>query len=271
MDPVSPGQIPALARWARDGTRWVAARVKPDHNSIRQLWLRPNQFAMVRHFVYAAVAPSRRCARAWDDQSVRRAMAFADRATPGTFSAEPQISDGYKSLFYTQTSDGTRERELAVYRTGLVELLWSVPLRRAPDEQLLLPATAVVGPLLGLADAVATREYAELSGLHHRRRHFVKVDWSFMMTCAASPNGVRETWSAIELPDPRPPRAGAQHGGEFPAHGTGRLSLRRSAGRDAISGFLTELLVANGYHELGDVCTLTLAAADLGPEGRRSA
>jgi hypothetical protein len=245
--------------------------VKPDHDSIRQLWLRPNQFAMVRHFVYAAVAPSRRCARAWDDQSVRRAMAFAERATPGAFSAEPQISDGYKSLFYTQTSDGTRDRELAVYRTGLVELLWSVPLRRAPDEQLLLPATAVVGPLLGLADAVATREYAELSGLHHRRRHFVKVDWSFMMTCAASPNGVRETWSAIELPDPRPPRAGAQHGGEFPAHGTERLSLRRSAGRNAISGFLTELLVANGYHELGDVCAVTLAAADLGSEGRRGA
>jgi hypothetical protein len=198
-------------------------------------------------------------------------MAFADRATPGAFSADPQISDGYKSLFYAQTPDGTRERELAIYRTGLVELLWSVPLRRAPDEQLLLPATAVVAPLLGLADAVATREYAELSGLHQRRRRFVKVDWSFMMTCAASPNGVRETWTAIELPDARPPRAGAQHGGEFPAHGTGRLSLKRSAGRDAISGFLTELLVANGYHELGDVCAHTLADADRGPEARRSA
>lgn len=198
-------------------------------------------------------------------------MAFADRATPGVFSAEPQISDGYKSLFYTQTSDGTRERELAVYRTGLVELLWSVPLRRAPDEQLLLPATAVVAPLLGLADAVATREYAELSSLHQRRRRFIKVDWSFMMTCAASPNGVRETWTAIELPDPVPPRAGAQHGGEFPAQGTGRLSLRRSAGRGAINGFLIELLVANGYHELGDVCEHTLAAADRGHAGRRGA
>lgn len=261
MDPVSPGQIPALVRWAGDGARSVAARVRPDHSSIRPLSLRPNQFTMVRHYVYAAVAPSRCCPRAWDDRSVRRAVAFAERATPRAFSGEPQIADGAKSLFYTQSCDGTRERELAVHRSGLVELLWSITLERGLDEQLLLPATAVVEPLLSLADAVATREYTELSGLRQRRRRFSTVDWSFMMTCAATPHGSRETWSAIHLPCLSPPRAAAQRAGEFPAHGTSRLSLRRSAGRDAVSGFLTVLLVANGYHELGDVCMQTIATA----------
>lgn len=262
MEPVSPGQIPGLAKWVRDGVRWIATRVMPDHASVGQLSLRPNQFAMSRHFVYAAVAPSRSGARPFDDRSVRRAMAFAGRVAPGAFSAEPQISDGHKSLFYTESDDGVRERELAVDRTGLVELLWSVSLRSTPDEGLLLPATAVVRPLLMLAAAVGTQDYAELSGLHAHRRHFGKVDWSFMMTCAARPNGVRETWSAIEFPGTPPPRAGAQHGGEFPPHGVGWRSLRRSAGRGAVSGFLRELLVANGYHELRDVVARTLAVAD---------
>jgi hypothetical protein len=264
VDPVSPGQLPALARWAREGAVWVSRRIRPDHAPIRVLSMRPNQFAMVRHFVYAAVAPSRSCARPFDDQAVRRAIAFAGRAAPATFGEQPDISDGSMSLFYREGADGARERALAVRTSGLVELLWSLELHPREEGQLVLPASAVLKPLLNLAEAVAGEEYAQVSGLHHRRRRFGKVDWSFMMTCAATLPGGRETWSAIEVPGDPPPRARGQHGGAFPTQGIGMRSVRRSAGHDVVGDFLSSLLVANGYHELGDTVQRTMLAAEGG-------
>lgn len=218
---------------------------------------------MVRHFVYAAVAPSRSCARLFDDQTVRRAIAFVERSAPGAFGGQPQVSDAAKSLFYREAEDHAREQQLAVHSNGLVELLWSVTLRPAGDEELVLDATHVLRPLLLLANAVADREYSELSKLHQRRRRFANVDWAFMITSAANPPGGRETWSAIGVPGEAPPRAAGQRGGEFPAHGVGRRSVKRSDGRAAVADFLTELLVANGYHELGDTVSRTVLAAEL--------
>jgi hypothetical protein len=237
-------------------------RVRADHLPIRGKSLRPTQFTMARHFVYAAVAPSRSCERPFDDQGVRRAIAFAERAAPGVFGAQAQVSDGAKSLFYLETSDHTRERELAVHNSGLIELLWSVTLAPAREDQLVLEATKVVRPLLALTDAIASSEYAELSKLYQRRRALAKVDWSFMMTSAASPPGGRETWSAIAVPGGAPPRATGHLGGEFPAQGVSALSVKRPDGRAAVAEFLTTLLVANGYHELGDSVARTLRAAE---------
>lgn len=261
MSPVSPGEVPGLVRWARDGCRWVLRRVRPDHTTIRSQSMRPNHFGMLRLFVYAAVAPSRACPRPLDDQAARRAVAFSQRAAPDAFGDQPDVADGSRSLFFCEDSDGIRERALAVDRTGLVELLWSVELWPDTDGQLVLRAVDVVRPLLTLADAIAREEYSELSGLDRSWRRFGRVDWSFAMACAMSGSEGRKTWSRIELPGEQPPRATGHRGGEFPLQGIQAWSISRSAGQAAVGEFLIRLLLANGYHELGETVQATVLAA----------
>lgn len=217
---------------------------------------------MLRHYVYAAVAPSRSCQRPFDDQATRRAISFSARAAPDTFGDQPQVSDGSVCQFYCEADDGARERILVVHQCGTVELLWSIALEPTNNGAgPVLPAVEVIRPLLVLADAVETEEYARLSRLYRWNHRFGKVDWDFAMACRTSGGNGQLTWSEIVVAGGSPPRAAGHSGGSFPLNGIGRWSVRRSQGREVVGQFLQQFLIANGYHELGNTVEQTLNAA----------
>lgn len=122
-------------------------------------------------------------------------------------------------------------------------------------------AVAAVTPLVLLADAIDSDESRQLSLLYRWRHLLGNVDWSFALAWRRSSSTGEASWDQIGVLGDTPPRAGGHHGGSFPPEGINVWSARRSAGTAAVKAFLSGVLIANGYYDLGDAVERTVVAA----------
>ncbi len=204
---------------------------------------------MVRLYLYVVVAPSRFAPRPFDDGQVRRAQEFVADAFPSVFDPVPRTAEDPTTLFTVEGDDGYREHQLYVHRTGLIELLWSLPYE--DGDSLTLNPVDMAYVVMRMAQAVARKPYTAVSKVGTGRRRFARVDWWFHAgTRISSPAGPR-SWTGLRFPGEAPPRA-RHDWAVAPVDGYGfqRLvnSRRQRAPQEIARVFLTEFLKANGYY-----------------------
>ncbi|MGP0100040.1 MAG: hypothetical protein ACLPUT_00250 [Solirubrobacteraceae bacterium] len=268
LGPLDPSQ---LFRTARGAVLGAARRLRPDHHTIA---IRSVQFyptGMRRFYLYAAVAPSRSAARAFDERAVRRAGAFAADAFAGVFDTTPSITDQDTTLFTVRGDDGADERALYVHRSGLVELLWALTVEQpeGAGEELALDASEIAAVLTRVAGAVGRRPYSELSRAGRGPRRLARVDWAVNLASYVSTADGERAWSALRFADATPLRAQHQQPAARPGgFGAQRLRNRRRklAPIKVARVVLGELAAANGYYEFTSAVEQTLARAAALPE-----
>jgi hypothetical protein len=265
LGPLDPAQ---LFRGARAAVLGAAQRLRPDHHTVATGSAQFYSTGMRRFYLYAAVAPSRSGARAFDEQQVRRAGAFAVDAFPGMFEGAPSLADQDTTVFTVRGDDGADERALYVHRSGLVELLWALTAAQPEGggEELVLDASEIAAVLAHLAAAVGRRPYAEVSRAGRGRRRFARMDWSVNLAPYVSTADGERAWSALRFAGEAPPRAQHQQPGAPPAgFGTQRLRNRgRKLGPVKVARVvLADVAAANGYYEFTAAVeeTVTRAAA----------
>lgn len=267
LGPLNPAQ---LASAARSALQSAIRRLRPDHRSIAGGTIVFPSSAMRRFYLLAAVAPSRSAPRAYDDQQVQRAGAFAADAFPGVFATVPSSANRETTVFSVAGQDGAAERVLHVHRTGLVELLWSLgPQRGSGDEdELLLDAEEIATVVVHLARALARRPYGELSRAGRGRRRFARVDWWFNLAAEIDTPEGRRAWTGLTFPAGSPPRAGQRYPSS-PADGYGSEALRgrrRGAPSRAVQALVGEVLATNGYYDFTAALDQTVEQALAGTE-----
>jgi hypothetical protein len=153
LGPLDPAQ---RARSARGALVAAAQPVRPDHRTIATGSVQFYPTGMRRFYLYAAVAPSRRAARAFDERQVGRAAAFPADAFGGVFDATPSVADQDTTVFTVSGDDGADERALYVHRSGLVELLWALAVEQPEGRsgELALDASEIAAVLARVAAAV---------------------------------------------------------------------------------------------------------------------
>ncbi|MGH3263749.1 MAG: hypothetical protein ACRDNS_17355 [Trebonia sp.] len=245
------------------GTAGVIARLRPDHRSIRA---RPNAISrqhMARLYLYQAVAPSRRAVRVRDDGQVGRAKAFATHAI-GAAAEAPEGATGDWTRFRVEHEDGAPEFSMHVHRSGLIELLSEMPSPEEEDAEVWVDGVEVARRILGLAAAVKTAAYAQVSTVHRPWRRLARLDWQFdIATRVPGPRGPRR-WSGIRFAGAQPPRT-QQDWIDPPPHGYGEgaFSNRRRSGdgTDIATLFLERLASDSGYFDCKDAVARTVAEA----------
>jgi hypothetical protein len=249
----------------------AAQRLRPDHHTIATGSVQFYPTGMRRFYLYAAVAPSRSAARAFDERAVRRAGAFAADAFPAVFEPPPSIADQDTPVFTVRGDNGADERALYVHRTGLVELLWALTVEQPEGGggELALDASEIAAVLARVAGAIGRRPYAEVSRAGRGRRRFARVDWSVNLAPYVSTADGERAWSALRFADAAPPRAQHQQPVAQPGgFGAQRLRNRRRklAPIKVARVVLGELSAANGYYEFTAAVEQTLARATALPE-----
>jgi hypothetical protein len=263
LGPLDPAQ---LFRTARSAVMGAARRLRPDHNTIAVGSVQFYPTGMRRFYLYAAVAPSRSAARAFDERAVRRAAAFAADGFPRVFDAAPSIADQDTAVFTVRGDDGADERALYVHRSGLVELLWALTVEQPEGggEALALDASEIAAVLADLAAAVGRRPYAEVSRAGRGRRRFARVDWSINLAPYVSTADGERAWTALRFVDEVPPRAQHQQPAASPTgFGAQRLRNRRRkmVPVKVARVVLGDVLAANGYYEFAAAVEQTVARA----------
>lgn len=263
LGPLDPAQ---LARSVRGAVVAAVQRLRPDHHSIASGSVQFYPTGMRRFYLYAAVAPSRSAARAFDERAVRRAAAFAANAFGGVFDATPSVADQDVTVFTVRGDDGPDERALYVHRSGLVELLWALAVAQPEGGggELVLDASEIAAVLAHLAAAVGRRPYAEVSRAGRGRRRFARLDWSVNLAPYVSTADGERAWTALRFANAAPPRAQHQPPTTPPAgFGAQRLRNRRRklAPVKVARVVLGEVLAANGYYEFTAAVEHTVARA----------
>lgn len=250
LGPVNPIQ---LAAGASRAVRSLSERLRADHNTLAGRQVRFAPQAMSRYYLYAAVAPSRRSSRPWDDQQVARAQRFARRFSSEQWTDGPRTADADLTCFGEEGVDGAFERVLYVHRDGLVEMLWALSYDDV-DECRELNAVELASVVTALACAVASAEYEGICRAGWLTRRVRRTDWLFCVATAVPGESGQRHWDELRFPGQPPPRAvGAR--ANMPPAGYGRETLqslrRKSAPREVPTALVRELLAANGYHAIG--------------------
>jgi hypothetical protein len=206
---------------------------------------------MMRYYLYAAVAPSRRTARKWDDDQVVRAQQFARGLTTEPWAAEPETADQDVTVFRERAADGAAERALYVHHNGLVELLWALRCEREDDGTRELDATEIARVAAAFAAAVADHEYRELCRKRRRPLSVRRTDWLLQISTSVPSSEGQQLWDGLRFPEEPPARAAGSRA-NAPRYGYGYEALRslrrkKAPGR-VPSTLLKELMAANGYY-----------------------
>lgn len=229
--------------------------MRADHSTLARRQVRFVPQVMVRYYLYAAVAPSRRSIRPWDDQQVGRAQRFAASFAAAGWTARPLTADADLTSFGEQGDDGMFERVLYVHRNGLVEMEWALRCDDI-DGRRELDAAEVSRVAAALALAVASPEYGALCRGRRLNVPVRRTDWLFGVSTAVPGASGQQQWEALRFPDAAPPRA-VDARAHMPPAGYGQKALRsvrrKHAPRDVPEVLMRELLAANGYHSIGSL------------------
>ena len=242
-----------LASGAGRTVRAVRERMRADHSTLARRQVRFVPQAMVRYYLYVAVAPSRCSIRPWDDQQVARAQRFASLFAAEPWTAQPLMADGDVTTFGVEGADGMFDRVLYAYRNGLVEMEWALRCEETAGRHE-LEAAEVARVAAVFALAVASPEYEALSRAGTLRRRVRRTDWLLCLSTAVPTTKGQQQWDALRFPSEAPQRADNARA-HMPVAGYGQEALRslrrRRAPRQVPVVLLRELFAANGYYAIG--------------------
>jgi hypothetical protein len=264
LGPLNPRQLLAgVGRLLRAARK----RARADHSTLARRQVRFTPHAMVRYYLYAAVAPSRGSQRPWDDQQVARAQRFAQSFCSAPWTAQPLTADSHVTSFGQKGADSQFERVLYVRSDGLIELNWALRCETTNGRRE-LEAVELARVAAALALAVAGPEYETLCRAGRFNRPVRRTDWMFGVSIAVPGNEGQQPWDALRFPGESPPRANDARA-HMPQGGYGGDALRslrrKRAPQKVPTGLVRELLAANGYHTVGNI------PEELGAEGLRQA
>lgn len=266
---IPPLTVAAILGFSQTARRAVAAlwrRSRPDHGALHQqpAWglghVGTTGLPSVRFI--AACAPSRSLRRTELDPDA--AIHFVRDRFPGIFPDQPAYSSPRDGVRFDLT-DGTRSDGYAwVWASGRIDLCLSIQPAPTKDGRIVLPVLDILRPIALLADAVASPSYTDVFGkprLFLRRRFdwFIGVsgELTHLDNCTVS-------WDDLSFPGRRPERAGTRQHPFCPPTGFAKDQLinwnPRRPVADLLAAFLNDFLKTNGYHNLQDAITDTLAA-----------
>jgi hypothetical protein len=208
---------------------------------------------MPRPYVHVAVAPSRRLRKQLNGDFPRAAQAFVASVFPNVFPDYPVLST--RELVRFQVPPDLAQPMdylIELSPTGLVEILWILPIR-TPDDHVLLPIVEVGRAIWTLAGAVQEGDYGRLfrrPSMARRRR----VDWFVNVTGGWSEDGYKE-WTHVVFPGREPPTRATGHRAFSPVNGYGVEALRSkrqsTEPTKVVDPVLNDFLRENGFLDYG--------------------
>lgn len=259
----------ASLKWGRTALAVAEARLRRDHRSLHGggNWMLPQsvssgQPCSVRLLI--ACAPSRAIRKS--DIDPDHAIPFIRDSFPAMFLEEPSLSLPQQGVKFTVASSGSPSDGFAwAWANGRVDLAVDIQLGCGPDQRFTIPVVEVLRPIAMMAAAVSGPRYAKVYGktrtrLPRRFDWFIGVSMTYM-----HPGAYTIAWDDITFPGRRPPRAGSGQVTYCPPGGYAAAKLRNwkagSSIGELLAIFLEDFLKQNGYHDIGDAITDTIAAA----------
>jgi hypothetical protein len=259
----------ASLKWGRTTLAVAKARLQRDHRSLHGggNWMLPQsvssgQPCSVRLLI--ACAPSRSIRKS--DLDPDRAIPFIRQSFPDMFLEEPSLSLPQQGVKFTVASGGSPSDGFAwAWANGRVDLAVDSQLDCGPDQRFAIPVVDVLRPIAMMAAAVSGPGYSKVYG--KTRTHLLRrFDWFIGVSMTYThPGAYTIAWDDITFPGRRPPRAGSGQGAYCPPGGYAAAKLRNwkagSPVENLLAIFLEDFLKQNGYHDVGDAITDTVAAA----------
>ncbi len=250
--PLPPSEVSSLVRHLRSAGRWVARAVRADHTTLYALRCRVDAGRMRKPYVHVALAPSRRVRRPLDGDFPVAARRFVRSVFGEVFPNDPVLSTRDLVRFQVPPDLGEPMDFLVeISPSGLVEILWIIPVEELDDDHFALPIEAVGRTVSNLAQGVHGGAYRLL----FRRPFFARwkrVDWFVNVTGTWSDEGYKE-WTEVVFPG-RPPKSRATGHRSFSpvnGYGTERLRGKRQGTDDKkiVERALDDFLRENGFLE----------------------
>jgi len=259
----------ASLKWGRSALAIVGARVRRDHRTLYggRNWGLPQSPSAGGHCsvrLLLACAPSRAIRES--DIDPDRAIRFVRESFPGMFPEEPSLSLPREGVKFTVGSQGSPSDGYAwAWANGRVDLAVDIQLDCDPDQRFVIPLVDVLRPIAMMAAAVSGPGYSKVYG-KTRSRLPRRFDWFIAVSMNFThPSALTVEWDDVAFPGRRPPRAGSGQRAFCPVGGYAAAKLRDwkagSSAEDLLAVFLEDFLKQNGYHDVADAITDSVAAA----------
>lgn len=241
-----PSDVSDAVALAGRGREFVA-RLKPDHETLRRRRVSGDGWYSAGFYVAAAVAPSRRVRPVSATRLGTLAIHFTEAGWPQLFGDTPTTSFSELVRFETRGPDGELNAVIEVHGSGLVEMLWRMPVSDGEMRRLCL--IDVLVPIAQFARAVRGHLFSQLAP---RRRH---VDWYISLSPYQSTAAGPLPWSELILPALSSARRASDARPFSTPTGLAALALRGWRRGTPVVRLLevaaTDLLLQNGYFEFG--------------------
>lgn len=219
---------------------------------------------MRKPYVHVAVAPSRRLRKSANREFADLARRFVRSVFGELFPDDPVLSTRDLTRFQVPPDLGEPMDFLVeVSPTGLVEILWIIPMQEIDGERFALPLDAVGSTVFRLAQGIQRGAYRHLF-----RRPFLarlkRVDW-FVNVAGAWSDDTYKEWTEVVFPGRSPGSRATGHRAFSPVNGYGSEALRgKSQGIDpkkVVERALDDFLRENGFLEYEPALEDSIAAA----------
>lgn len=222
---------------------------------------------MRKPYVHVAIAPSRRLRKSVNREFPVLARRFVRSVFGELFPEDPVLSTRDLTRFQLPPDLGEPMDFLVeVSPTGLVEILWIIPMQELDDNRFALPLGAVGGAVFRLAQGIQRGTYRRLF-----RRPFLarwkRVDW-FVNVAGAWSDDTYKEWTEVVFPGRPPGSRAIGHRAFSPVNGYGSEALRgKRQGTDpkkVVERALDDFLRENGFleYELGLEDSVAAATVD---------
>lgn len=252
--------VAAAFKWGGDLLTRLRARLAPDHRPLTAGdWALTSSFtASVRFRVFAACAPNHSLKQTEIDPD--KAIQFVRSAFPEYADAAPRRSLPQAGVKFEAPSENSDQPYVWVWKCGRVDYSTFIDASPCSDEGRALSVSAILRPILTLADAMASSEYSAAFPRHRLRRR--RYDWFIAVSTEVhSADHQSMPWTELIFPGRRPKRA-SEKSPFCPVDGYARQALVNWKPRPSkdylVAAFLDSFLKQNGYHDcvpaIEDVC-----------------